>query len=392
MPVTSVGPFGDTAIAGHAQTPYSKKSDLPTRWFVIDSIVRALEHAGIAREEVDGLAITSFELAPDNVSTISQDLGLETSWAFQGAYGGASGVISVLEAARAVRDGLASVVVCAAGDAFTVESHMDMVSRFTGSIRDYLSPYGFGAANGLFALVQRKHMHEFGTVPEQLGRIAVTQRDHAVLNPNAVFREPISLDDYLGSRMIADPIRLYDCVLPCAGGDAVVVTSRERALEGPNTPIRILAGGQQHNFNHSEVIPTTQGWVRFADRMFADAGLSRSDVDLVEVYDDYPIMALVQLEDLGFVEKGSGGDFLEKTDLSIRGELPLNTGGGQLSAGQAGASGGMIGVTEAAAQLQGHAGERQVTGAEIGLVSGFGMVGYGRGLSCSAMLLQRDGD
>lgn len=389
--MSRTGLFGDAVIAGNAQTPYLKKTELPTRWFVVESIVRALEHAGIAREEVDGLAVTSFELAPDNVSTISQDLGLETSWAFQGAYGGASAVISVMEAARAVRDGLASVVVCAAGDAFTVESHMDMVSRFTGSIRDYLSPYGFGGANGLFALVQRKHMHEYGTRVEQLGRIAVTQRGHAVLNPNAVFREAISLDDYLASRMIADPIRLYDCVLPCAGGDAVVVTNRERALDGPNIPVEVVAGGQQHNFDHSEVTPTTQGWVRFADRMFSDAGLSRDEIDLVEVYDDYPIMALIQLEDLGFVEKGDGGTFLEKTDLSIRGELPLNTGGGQLSAGQAGASGGMIGVTEAVAQLQGHAGERQVPNAAIGLVSGFGMVGYGRGLSCSAMLLHANG-
>lgn len=385
MTVTSG--LGDVAIAGHAQTEYRKKSDLPARWYVIDAIVRALEHAGISREEVDGLAITSFELAPDNVSTISQDLGFETSWAFQGAYGGASGVISVLEAARAVRDGLASVVVCAAGDAFSVESHMRLVSGFTGSIRDYLTPYGYGGANGLFALVQRKHMQEYGTQIEQLGRISVTQRGHAVLNPNAVFREPISLDDYLNSRMIADPVRLYDCVLPCAGGDAVVVTTAERAAMGPNTPVRILAGGQQHNFNHSEVIPTTQGWARFADRMFAEAGVSRDDVDLLQLYDDYPIMSLIQLEDLGFVSKGDGGLFLEETDLSIRGDLPLNTGGGQLSAGQAGASGGMIGVTEAVAQLQGHAEERQVVDAEIGVVSGFGMVGYGRGLSCSAMLL-----
>lgn len=388
--MTSDRPF-DAVIAGYAQTPYLKKTDSPTRWFVVEAIVRALEHADIEREEVDGLAITSFELAPDNVSTISQDLGFETQWLFQGAYGGASGVISVLEAARAVRDGLASVVVCAAGDAFTVESHMSMVSRFTGSIRDYLSPYGFGGANGLFALVQRKHMHQYGTQIEQLGRIAVTQRSHAVLNPNAIFRELISMDDYVGSRMIADPIRLYDCVMPCAGGDAVVVTRKDRAMDGPNTPVRILAGGQQHNFDHSEIIPTTQGWVRFADRMFADADVSRDDVDFIQVYDDYPIMSLIQLEDLGFATKGKGGTFLEETDLSIHGTLPLNTGGGQLSAGQAGASGGMIGVTEAVAQLQGRAGERQVQEAELGVVSGFGMVGYGRGLSCSAMILGVDG-
>jgi acetyl-CoA acetyltransferase len=180
--------------------------------------------------------------------------------------------------------------------------------------------------------------------------------------------------------------------MPCAGGDAVVVTTTERARSCPGTSVRILAGGQAHNWGHDDVVPVTQGWVAFADAMFADAGVSRAEVDFVQLYDDYPIMEVIQLEDLGFCPKGDGGRFVTETDLCVTGDLPVNTGGGQLSAGQAGAAGGMIGVTEAVTQLRGEGGGRQVKGAEIGLVSGFGMVGYGRGLSCSAMLLAAGGN
>jgi acetyl-CoA acetyltransferase len=299
-------------------------------------------------------------------------------------------VISVLEAARAVSAGLASVVVCAAADSFTVAKHDEMVGAFTESIRDYIAPLGFGGANGLFALVQRRHMHEYGTRREQLGHLAVAQRRHALANPNALFQVPLTLEDYLEARIIADPIRLFDCVMPCAGGDAVVVTTEERARRCPGRPLRILSGGQAHNWRHEDVVPVTQGWVTFADGMFDEAGVARDEVDFVQLYDDYPIMEVIQLEDLGFCEKGDGGRFVAETDLSLTGTLPVNTGGGQLSAGQAGAAGGMIGVTEAVAQLQGAAGDRQVEHAAMGLVSGFGMVGYGRGLSCSAMLLSND--
>lgn len=374
-------------IVTSAQTEYARKGTDSSKSHLIRAIAAALSAAEIDRSEVDGLAVTSFLLPPDNVTTVAQDMGLETRWGFQGAYGGASGVISVLEAARAISSGLASVVVCAAADSFTVEKHDAMVGSFTDSIRDYVSPIGFGGANGLFALVQRRHMHEFGTKREALGKLAVVQREHALRNPNALFQVPLRLEDYLEARVIADPIRLFDCVMPCSGGDAVVITTRDRARRCPGRPVEILAGGQAHNTNHQDLVPITQGWVTFADEMFAKAGASPADVDFVQLYDDYPIMEVIQLEDLGFCPKGEGGPFVAETDMSITGSLPVNTGGGQLSAGQAGAAGGMIGVTEAVTQLQGRGNGRQVTGASVGLVSGFGMVGFGRGLSCSAMIL-----
>jgi acetyl-CoA acetyltransferase len=240
-------------------------------------------------------------------------------------------------------------------------------------------------------LVQRRHSSAYGTLPEQLGILAVEQRRNAQKNENALLREPLSLDGYLTARLIADPLRLFDCVLPCAGGDAVVITTKERAKDLRNTPVQILAGGSRHNHNHRDVVPIVQGWQAFAGDMFSRASCSPNQMDFLQLYDDYPIMEAIQLEALGFCKPGESGPFLEETDISLTGTLPINTGGGQLSAGQAGASGGYIGLTEAVRQLQGEGGPRQVTNCRRGLVSGFGMVAYGRGLSCSSVILGIEG-
>ncbi len=296
----------------------------------------------------------------------------------------------MLHAARAIQAGDAEVVVCVAADAFTVDSHMEMMDRFNTALRDYVAPYGFGGPNGLFALVQQRHMHEFGTKREQLGKLAVTQRRHAALNPNALLRLPLTLEDYLNARVIADPVRLYDCVMPCAGGDAIVLTTVERARKLAGRPVYIWAGAECHNYRPLDVVQLVGPWAAFREELFRQAAIEPKDLDFVQLYDDYPIMELIQLEDLGFAPKGGGGAFIEKTDFSIHGNLPLNTGGGQLSCGQSGAGGGMIGLTEAACQLRQEAGARQVPDARIGLVSGYGMVGYGRGLSGSAVILSTD--
>ena len=195
--------------------------------------------------------------------------------------------------------------------------------------------------------------------------------------------------DYLQARVIADPVRLYDCVLPCEGADVVILASQAAASRLTRPGIRILAGGQRHNHLPHEVLSTTTGAAGYANDLFAAAGRSPREVDFVELYDDYPIMVAIQLEDLGLADKGKIGEFLEATDLSISGDLPLNTGGGQLSCGQAGASGGMLGMYEAVTQLLGQAGDRQISSPRTGLVSGFGMVGYGRGLSSAAVILER---
>src|SRR5262249_43957874 len=151
-------------------------------WYLADAIRRALAHAGIDKREVDGLAVSSFMLPPDNTATLAEQLGFTLSWGYLGTFGGAEHVIGLLRAVRAIQHGEAEVVVVVAADAFTVERHMAMMNVFNTGF-EYLAPYGMGGTNGLFAMLERRHRHEFGTTREQLGKLAVTQRGNAALNP-----------------------------------------------------------------------------------------------------------------------------------------------------------------------------------------------------------------
>lgn len=382
--------FRDAVLVGAFQTPYFKHPVKEVLDLLTDAVAGILRGHGIPLSQLDGLAATSFQLAPDNVVTLAEKLGASPAWAWQGAHGGASGVMGVIEAARAITDGRASTVVVLAGDSFDVGRHMQLMDAFNTGMRDYLAPYAFGGTNGLFALVEREHRELYGTKREQLAKFAVTQRANAQLNPNALLRSPMTVADYLTARLIADPIRLYDCVLPCTGADAVLMMSQDRAAELGLAGITIRSGRAQNNYLPMEALSLRTGAEVFAARLFADAEVSHADLDFAQLYDDYPIMELIQLEDLGFAKKGEGGDFIESTDISRRGTLPVNTGGGQLSCGQSGAGGGMIGMVEAVLQLLGQAGQRQLDAPRLGLVSGFGMVGYGKGLSSAAVILSRE--
>jgi acetyl-CoA acetyltransferase len=381
-------PFeGNAVIVGYGQTTYHKRPEWSTLQYCIEAVRLALDSCGLSNGDVDGLGVCSFMLPPDNTATLAEHLGMTLTWGYLGTFGGAAQVIGLQRAVRAIEAGDAETVVLVAADAYSVSAHVSLMDDFNSGMREYLIPYGMGGANGLFAMLEQRHRHEYGTTREQLGKLAVTQRRNAGLNPNALLREPMTIEDYLNARVICDPIRLYDCVLPCGGGEAIVVTNVERARTLNRPAIRVLAGGERTNYGPDKLVLLDAGWREFAPTMFEQAGLSRSDIDMVELYDDYPIMELIQLEGLGFCDRGQGGAFVEETDISLTGTLPINTGGGQLSCGQSGAGGGAIGLTEAVMQLQGEAGERQVPNARTALVSGFGMVGYVKGLCQSAVIL-----
>lgn len=377
----------EIGIVGFGETAYAKKTDRTLISLLAEAANRALASAGLSKDEVDGIAVSSFELPPDNAVTLAEQLGISIAWAYLGTAGGAGPVASVINAIRAVEAGHAGVVLCLAGDDYDVAGHYRLMDRFNRALISYGTPNGFGGANGLFGIIQRKHMETYGTRREDLGRIAVGQRASARLNGNALLRGPLSIEDYLDARVIADPLRLYDCVLPCAGAEAVVVGPLARAA--PGTGVRVLAGYERHNHPAGELAPLRGGWELFRDRLYDDAGYGPEDMDFVQAYDDYPIMVAIQLEDLGFCPKGEVGRFLADRSFSFDGSFPLNTNGGQLSCGQAGAAGGMIGLVEAVRQLRGEAGPLQLAGARCGLVSGYGMVGYGHGLSTSSVILER---
>jgi len=380
--------FSGVRIAGAGQTAYSKRATTSVQRLLYDAGAAALADAGLSWSRVDGLAVTSFLLPPDNVATVAEHFGVEARFLFQGLYGGASGIIGLAHAARAIRDGACDVVVVAAADAFDVASHNETLDRFNGPVREFMSPQGFGGANGMFALHTRLYMERYGAVREDFGRFCIALRANALLNPNALFKTPLTMAQYLDAKPIADPLRLYDCVMPCIGGDAVVLVSERVAETLPGPTLRILAAEEIHNFPANDPYRLPGGWEGFAERLYERAGCVPSDLHFAQVYDDYPVMSFIQLEGLKICDKGTAHRFVAKTDITTRGTFPVNTGGGQLSAGQAGAAGGMIGVYEGVTQLLGRAGARQIQ-CKRGVVSGYGMVAYGRGLCSSAAVLER---
>lgn len=377
---------GDIGIIGYGQSVYEKKTERSLMWFLADASRRALESAGMKMRDIDGLAVGSFELPPDNAVTLAEQFGISIGWAYMVTAGSGGPIPAVLNAIRAVEAGQAESVLVVVGDTYDVQGLFDMMDDLNGALRDYAAPHGFGGPNGLLAMVTSKHMNRFGTTAEQLGRICVDQRANAGLNDNALLRDPMTMDDYLSARPIADPLRLYDCVMACAGAEAVVIGPLDRVPGGHG--VRVLSGYERHNHPPGETVPLEGGWTMFRDRLWNDAGMGPGDMQFLNAYDDYPIMVAIQLEDLGFCAKGDVGPYLDTLTMTHDGNLPLNTGGGQLSCGQSGMGGGLMLVTEACRQLRGEAGARQVEGARRGCVSGYGMVGYGHGLAASAAVLE----
>jgi acetyl-CoA acetyltransferase len=374
-------------IIGYGSSIYEKRASQTELSYYGEAARAALASAGVAMDEVDGIATSSTTLQPDNSVTAAEYFGLSITWASVSNAGGAGAPVNVLDAVRAVEAGRATHVLCLAGAAQDGSVFRDRIGRFNHSIGDYLAPHGCGGVNGLFGIVQRKHMETYGTTRAQLGRIAVDQRANARTNEAALLRGPLTIEDYLNAPMVADPLGLFDCVMPCTGAEAVLVGPLDRVPAGKG--VRLLAGRERHNHPAGEVSPLRGGWDLFRDKLFDEAGHGPEDMDFVQAYDDYPIMVAIQLEDLGFCAKGKIGRFLEDHRMTFDGNFPLNTGGGQLSCGQTGGGGGMIGLTEAVRQLRREGGARQVKDASHGLVSGYGMVAYGHGLSSSALVLER---
>jgi acetyl-CoA acetyltransferase len=224
-------------------------------------------------------------------------------------------------------------------------------------------------------MVSQRYMYEHEVTPEQLAKIAVHQRYNACANPDAIFYgQPITVEEVLNSPVIVDPLHMLEIVMPCAGAAALVVTSAERARTLKNDPAYILGAGERLTHKAVTYAPslTDTPIKAAADAAFQMAGVRRDQIGLASIYDCYTITVLLSLEDAGFCGKGEGGRFVEERDLRYHGDFPLNTHGGQLSFGQPGLAGGMSHVTEAARQIQGRAGERQVKELELAFVNGNG--------------------
>ena len=384
-------PYTGIAVAAPVTVDYSRYSNRSAHWFLARVLRRLLDESGIDKDDVDGLCVSSFQLVPDTAVGLTQHLGVSPRWLDHIPMGGACGVVALRRAARAVQCGDAEVVACLAGDTNHVDTFRRMLGSFSQYAQDAVYPYGSGGPNANFAFLTDHYMREYGATREDFGKLCVAQRSNALANPVALFKKPLTMDEYLNARVITAPLHLFDCVMPCAGGEGFLVTTAERAETLGLPHARVLATIERHNAWPDDPIQMRGGWAMDADWLYANAGLGPDDIDFLCTYDDYPVINALQFENLGFCNDGEAPGFIRDHDFAWNGDFPLNPSGGQLSVGQAGAAGGYLGLVEAARQLTGTAVGHQVDGAGVGLVSGFGMINYDRGLCSAAAILAEQG-
>ncbi len=375
-----------TAIVGIAQTAFSKNIGKPERQIALEAITAALDDAGLAPTDVDGLV--RFDLESSSEVDIARNLGIENLRYFSSiGYGGGSGCAAVLHAAMAIATGTASVVVCwrARNRGSGGRPWAKTGWRVEGDGQYYL-PYGLVRPVDQIAMVARRYMHEFDSPPETLGAVAVACRKHARRNPAALMQDPMTMEDYLKIRYVAEPLRLFDCCLETDGALACVLTSAERARDLRQRPAFLLAGAQatgpqcvvMANYHKPRFLETPSPYC--AAELFKHAGVTAKDVDVAQVYDAFTPLVIFSLEEYGFCGPGQAKEFVKDGALEWPdGRLPTNTSGGSLS--EAYVHGFNL-ILEGVRQVRGTS-TSQVKDAEIGLVTS------GAGVPTSALLLTR---
>jgi acetyl-CoA C-acetyltransferase len=334
----------------------------------------AIADAGLEKKDIDGFLVGMPFADPGMIypAAAAERLGLQTRMLNVVDIGGASPAGMIWRAAAAIDAGMCNAVLCLVADLNrTGDQRVPVVSMQ----REFEAPYGMIGANCGYALIARRHMYEFGTTAQQMAKVAVDQRKNAMKNPLATFNDKeLTIDDVLNSRMICDPLHLFEIVSPVSGGAAVIVASPEIARRTKHPPVWLLGAGEFANHSTITYAPsiTTSPIEVAAANAFKMAGLKPSDMDLACPYDCYTITVIVSLEDAGFCKKGQGGPFVAEHDLTYAGDFPCNTHGGQLSFGQPGLGGGMSHVTEGIRQLMGRGGARQVKNASLAYVNGNG--------------------
>ncbi len=379
--------YADIAVCVPVTEPYVRRSPHAAAWFLARVLAGLIRGSGLRKDQIDGLCVSSFTLLPDTAVAFTQHVGLSPRFLEWLPMGGACGVVALRRAARAVQVGDAEMVACIAGDTANATSFRDLLAGFSTFARDAVYPYGAGGPNASFALITDAYMRMFGATREDFGKLCIASRENARPNASALLRGELTLAQYLAARPIAEPLHLYDCVMPCAGGDGFLVMRRARAeaLELPYA--RVLGAIERHNAYPGDPVQLRGGWAMDGDALWTQAGIGPHDVDLVQTYDDYPVISMMQFEGLGFCGAGQAPEFVRRHGFTVKGSFPHNTGGGQLSMGQAGAAGGYVGLVEAVRQLTGQAEGRAVPGARHALASGFGMINYDRGLCSAACVL-----
>ncbi len=377
-------PCAHALLAAGVEVPYSRQAPPGTTGDLLaQAFGAALAQSGFTARDVDGLGVTSFTLGPDHAIDLAWRLGITPRWCMDDALGGAGALNLLQHAIRAIQGGDAGVIALLAGDRFEAADFKRLVEHYNLTTQTYLRPIESGAPNSVFAMLTQRHAARYGLSRTDYGALCVAQRAWAQRNPLAVYRQPLTIAEYLVAPLVADPLGRFDCVPVVCGANAVIVARADRVKTARNVAVRSLQC--LYNTNHQMADGLQTPLAQVAGELWRTAGAGPQDMDLAAVYDDYPVMVLAQMADLGFAPRD---DLRALIARIASGDLPVNTSGGQLSAGQAGAAGGMHGLVEAMTQLRGQAGDRQVESARLALVTGYGMVQYRYGMCANAAVLE----
>lgn len=381
----------DIAIVGYGETPIVLRGGRSSYDLAAEVLEQILNQTGIDKSEIDGIAVSETMSETSNpfwAVFLAEHLGLSTAWTQINGLGGASTIAGIARAASAIRDGLCRTVLVVASDA---QSSYPATEQ-GGQRWEFQYPVGLRGPTGVFGLLTQRYHHQHGLKDEALAKLAVTQRNHALLNPNATvkLKTPLTEADYLKSKYVSEPLRVLDSVMVCDGANGVLVTSAENAKRlGLKKAVYPVGYSEVSNHKVADQLAdiTETGFTVAGPKALAQAGLTTVDIRMLQPYDDFLIAILLQLEQIGFCGRGEGSDFILKTDFSYKGQLPLNTGGGQISAGQAGLAGGGLNLVEAVRQMFGEAGERQVSDPRNAMVTGIGVIPYAKNWSVSNVLI-----
>jgi acetyl-CoA acetyltransferase len=381
---------GKTAIVGAADLASpTGRLDMSSRAAELSVIRSALDDAGLSLADVDGVATSSWYQT--GALDLAEYLRIRPRWIDSTFSGGSAPEVQLEHAVMAVATGACNVaLVTFANTPSTmmkrggVDPNRHIPAELIGEQGEWEKPYGIGLPAVPYGLAAQRHMHLYGTTREQMAEVAMATRAWATMNPNARYQQPLTLAEFLDAPAVATPLHRFDCCLVTDGAGAVVVTTTERARDLEAKPVYVLGTGtsMSHGMTVSQQQELTVTPGAVSGRLaFQRAGLSPSDVDVLETYDSFTITVLLALEDLGFCEKGEAGSFVTGGRLSPGGSLPTNTSGGGLSYTHPGLFGVFL-LVEAVRQLRGEAGSRQVPDARVALAHGCG--GF---LSCTGTAL-----